>query len=72
MFILSDPDFTVEGKFGTSITDMKTLTSSRVVKASLPNSYEKEEALKFIGQGDHHQILCKEILFGLRPTTLTG
>ena len=41
-------------------------------KASLPNHYAKDEALKFIDRGGHHQILRKEIIFALRPTTLTG
>ena len=44
----------------------------KLFKATLPNGFEKDEALRFISQGDHHQILRKEILFGLRPTTLTG
>ena len=30
MFILSDADFTVEGQLGISITDKKTVTSTRV------------------------------------------
>ena len=30
MFILSDPDFTVEGKSGVSITGTTTVTSTRV------------------------------------------
>ena len=108
----SDPGFTVEGKFDISITDKKTVTSTRVhdqgktglcwdyaaassvrkslrIKlgrilsmlklnfnfnqaALLTNGYEKDNALKFIDQGDHHQVLRKEILFALRPTTLTG
>ena len=106
----SDRDYTVEGKFGISITDKKTLTSTRIhdqgktglcwdyaasssvrkslhikigqniifchfpkkYKATLTNGDEKDKAFKFIGQGDHHQILRKEILFGLRPRTLKG
>ena len=42
------------------------------MKASLPESDAKDKALKFVNQGDHHQILRKEIVFGLRPTTLRG
>merc|ERR1711879_945322 len=45
--------------------------SLRIKIGTLPNGPEKDEALKFIDQGNHHKILRKEILFGLRPTTLT-
>ena len=40
-----------------------------IYPATLPNSDGKDKALKFINQGDHHQILRKEIVFGLRPLT---
>ena len=42
------------------------------LKDSLQPSNEVTKALEFLRKGDQHQILRKEIQFGLMPTTLKG
>ena len=39
---------------------------------SFPTTISKTNALAFLNKGNMHQVLRKEIMFGLLPTTLTG